>query len=118
MHDLNDAHIAEAILALEPNALFSVTGIEESDVNWLNEDDITKPAWEDILAKAQESVDAYNAKEYARNRAVQYPSLEEFMEAYTEKEILDDSTKWDEYVVKYNKVKSDNPKPTEEEASP
>jgi len=118
MNELNDAHIAEAILALEPNALFSVTGIEEEDVNWLNEDDITPPDWEDILVKAQEIVDAYNATEYARNRAIQYPTIEEFVEAYTEKEILGDSTKWDKYVVQYNKVKSDNSKPTEEEASP
>jgi hypothetical protein len=36
----------------------------------------------------------------------------EFIEAYTEKEILDDSTKWDEYVVKYNEVRSDYPKPS------
>jgi hypothetical protein len=34
----------------------------------------------------------------------------EFIEAYTEKEIGGDTTKWDEYVVKYNKVRTDNPK--------
>ena len=33
------------------------------------------------------------------------------MEAYTEKEIGGDSTKWDAYVVEYNKVRTDNPKP-------
>ena len=32
------------------------------------------------------------------------------MEAYTEKEIGGDDTKWNEYVAKYNKVRSDNPK--------
>ena len=31
-----------------------------------------------------------------------YPSLSEFVEAYTEKEIGEDSTKWDAYVTKYN----------------
>ena len=35
----------------------------------------------------------------------------EFIEAYAEKEIGGDSTKWDAYIVKYNKVRSDNPKP-------
>jgi hypothetical protein len=34
------------------------------------------------------------------------------MEAYTEKEIGGDSTKWDAYVVKYNQVRTDNPKPS------
>jgi len=36
----------------------------------------------------------------------------EFIEAYTEKEILADSTKWDAYVVKYNQVRTDFPKPS------
>ena len=31
-------------------------------------------------------------------------------EAYTEKEIGGDSTKWDAYKTAYNKVRSDNPK--------
>ena len=29
--------------------------------------------------------------------------MEKFIEAYTEKEIGGDTTKWDEYVVEYNK---------------
>lgn len=39
-----------------------------------------------------------------------YPSLNDFAEAYCEKEIGGDSTKWDSYVTKYNKVRTDNPK--------
>ena len=39
-----------------------------------------------------------------------YPSVNDFMEAYTEKEIGSDSTKWDAYVIAYNKVRTDNPK--------
>ena len=48
---------------------------------------------------------------YAEKRAVAYPSVADFMEAYTEKEIGGDSTKWDAYVTAYNKVRTDNPKP-------
>jgi len=43
-------------------------------------------------------------------RASEYPSTETFLEAYTEKEIGGDSTKWDAYVIAYNKVRADNPK--------
>ena len=53
---------------------------------------------------------AHDSKAYARKRAEEYPSIQDFMEAYTEKEIGEDSTKWDAYVVNYNKVRSDNPK--------
>ena len=45
------------------------------------------------------------------NRRNAYPSIQDFMEAYTEKEIGSDSTKWDAYVIAYNKVRTDNPKP-------
>ena len=53
----------------------------------------------------------WDAQEYARNRQAEYPSTQDFMEAYTEKEIGGDSTKWDAYVIAYNKVRTDNPKP-------
>ena len=53
----------------------------------------------------------YDAKAYARTRATAYPTVADFMEAYTEKEIGSSSTKWDAYVTAYNKVRSDNPKP-------
>ena len=46
--------------------------------------------------------------EVARQSA--YPDIKDFMEAYTEKEIGSDSTKWDAYVIAYNKVRTDNPK--------
>ena len=51
-----------------------------------------------------------DAQAYARTRADAYPSVQDFMEAYTEKEIGSDSTKWDAYVIAYNKVRTDNPK--------
>ena len=62
---------------------------------------------DDEIATAQT---AYDAKAYARTREAAYPSIQDFMEAYTEKEIGSDSTKWDAYVIAYNKVRTDNPK--------
>ena len=53
---------------------------------------------------------AWTATDYTRTRADAYPSIQDFMEAYTEKEIGSDSTKWDAYVIAYNKVRTDNPK--------
>ena len=48
---------------------------------------------------------------YKMKRRKEYPSIDDFMEAYTEKEIGSDSTKWDAYVIAYNKVRTDTPKP-------
>ena len=52
----------------------------------------------------------FDGKAYQRTRAAAYPTITDFMEAYTEKEIGGDSTKWDAYVIAYNKVRTDNPK--------
>jgi len=47
---------------------------------------------------------------YADRRRKEYPSFQEFAEAYCEKEIGGSSTKWDAYKTAYNKVRTDNPK--------
>ena len=60
------------------------------------------------LAAAQAD---WDAKAYARKRIMEYPDATIFMEAYCEKEIGGDATKWNAYVTAYNKVRSDNPKP-------
>ena len=102
--------IAKALKALEPNAIYAVHNSDIDNIEWLS-DDITQPSKTDIEAKIAEQKTAYDNLAYARARDVAYPSIKEFIEAYTEKEIGGDSTKWDAYVVAYNKVRTDNPKP-------
>ena len=75
----------ENIVALD-NSGNSVT------INWTNVE-----AWTD-------------PNEYKIKRLEAYPTFQEFAEAYCEKEIGGDSTKWDAYKTAYNKVRSDNPK--------
>ena len=62
------------------------------------------------IIAASAAASAYE-NDYARKRTATYPPIQDFMEAYTEKEIGGDSTKWDAYVIAYNKVRTDNPKP-------
>ena len=66
-----------------------------------------------VAKKQKELKGKYDAKAYARKRQQEYPKLTEFAEAYCEKEIGGDSTKWDAYIIKYNLVRSNNPKPKE-----
>jgi len=96
----------DAIRALVPDAQMVYS--EETVIQWL--DERTQPTDEEIAAKKIELQTEYDNNAYARARAIAYPSVTEFMEAYTEKEIGGDSTKWDAYVVNYNKVRTDNPK--------
>ena len=100
--------IITAIQVINPDAKVSINGEDYEQITW--HDGTTEIPKADIQAKQTELQAAYDALAYARSRDTQYPSLKEFAEAYTEKEILADTTKWDEYVVKYNKVRTDNPK--------
>ena len=97
----------DAIKSLHPTA--ELVMVEDEIKEWHSEE-ITQPTDEEIAAKKIELQTEYDNNAYARARAIAYPSITEFMEAYTEKEIGGDSTKWDAYVVNYNKVRTDNPK--------
>jgi len=100
--------IIKAIQAINPSAEVSVNAEDFEQITWHNGTAVIPKS--DIEAKMAELQAEHDAQAYARSRDTQYPSLKEFAEAYTEKEILADATKWDEYVIKYNKVRSDNPK--------
>tara|TARA_R100000734_G_C3254332_1_gene54908 strand:+ start:333 stop:644 length:312 start_codon:yes stop_codon:yes gene_type:complete len=100
--------LSDAIYAINSNAKFIIRANDIDRITWT--DGTTPIAKADIEAKMTELQTNYDNQEYARNRAAAYPSLQEFAEAYCEKEIGAETTKWDEYVVKYNKVRTDNPK--------
>ena len=102
--------IVEAILALDSTAQVSVQAEDVNQIIWHdgNPNSITVSQ---IQTKQTELQTAYDAKAYARTRADAYPTIADFLEAYTEKEIDGNSTKWDVYVTARNKVRTDNPKP-------
>ena len=104
--------VTDGIKALNPTAEVVVRGDNDIDncvIEWHN--DMPEISKSDIQTKMNELQAEYDSLAYARVRELAYPITKEFMEAYTEKEIGGDSTKWDAYVIKYNKVRSDNPKP-------
>jgi hypothetical protein len=101
--------IAQAIKAINPSAEFQYSGNDFSTLKWLN--GTTPISQADIETKQAELQAEYDALGYARVREIAYPNWKEFAEAYTEKEIGEDSTKWDAYVTKYNLVRNNNPKP-------
>ena len=98
--------IHDALESLHPTAEWVVRG---DTLEWLDEN-VTAPTQVQIDTEIARLQTEYDAKAYARTRADSYPSNADFMEDYTEKEIGSDSTKWDAYVIAYNKVRTDNPK--------
>ena len=100
--------IIQAILKINPSAEITLRGDDINSLEW--HQGTTPIPKADIEAKMAEVQVEYDALAYARKRKSEYPNVDDFMEAYTEKEILADTTKWDDYVIKYNKVRTDNPK--------
>ena len=98
MADLHKAirAIHDTVVIVNGNTKEDIVALDNSGnsvtINWTNVE-----AWIDP--------DAYKIK-----RLASYPTFQEFAEAYCEKEIGGDSTKWDAYKTAYNKVRTDNPK--------
>jgi len=67
--------IIDAIISINPNAKVSVSGNDVKQIDW--HDGTTPIAEADILAKQAELQTDYDAKEYQRKRASEYPSIED-----------------------------------------
>ena len=65
----------EALNALKPNAIWSITGDDTyANITWVDTEQ-TKPTESAVTAKVNELQAAYNAQEYARKRKAEYPSI-------------------------------------------
>ena len=93
------------------NQVLWVTGVAENDTSITTTvNPHSELTWTKVNNEMTRLETEYDSFDYARARELAYPITKEFIEAYTEKEIGGDSTKWDAYIVKYNKVRNDNPK--------
>jgi hypothetical protein len=97
--------IISAILAINPNAQVSVNAEDINQITWHNDTPVISN--EDILAKQAELQADYDAKQYQRDRANEYPSWQDQMDMqYHDKK--DGTTTWEDAV---QAVKDAHPKP-------
>ena len=96
------ADISKAILAINPDAIFSVNAEDYEQITWETGTAVISKA--DIQAKQAELQTAYDAKQYQRDRV--YPSIGDQLDMQY-KDLLNGTTTWKDAVAK---VKSDNPK--------
>ena len=96
--------IIKSILAINPTAQVSVNAEDINKITWLN--GTTPIAKNTILDKQQELIAEYNAKQYQRDRAKEYPSIQEQLDLqYWDK--INNTNKWEEAI---NAVKTKYPK--------
>ena len=96
--------ITKSILAINPKAEVVVHGNDVNRIEWHN--GTTPIPANEILAKQQELITEYNSKQYQRDRAKDYPSIQEQLDMqYWDK--INGTNKWQQAI---NAVKQKYPK--------
>ena len=98
--------IYKAILKINPNAVVSVSGneLDTCTIEWL--EGTTPISKADIEAKMVEVQAEYDAKQYQRDRATAYPTIQDQLDMqYWDN--INGTTTWEDAI---DKVKADNPK--------
>ncbi len=96
--------IIKSILTINPTAQVSVSGDDINTITWHN--GTTPIPANEILAKQQELITEYNSNQYQRDRAKDYPSIQEQLDMqYWDK--INGTNKWQQAI---NAVKQKYPK--------
>ena len=97
--------IGKAIKSLQPNAQFSYDNEDYSTIVWYDES-VTKPTEAEIQAEITRLQAEYDAQEYARNRAKEYPPMEDYLDGV----VKGDQAQIDKYIADCLAVKDKYPK--------
>ena len=96
--------IIKSIRAINPTAQVSVNAEDINQITWHN--GTTPIPANEILAKQQELITEYNSKQYQRDRAKEYPSIQEQLDLqYWDK--INNTNNWEQAI---NAVKNKYPK--------
>ncbi len=71
-------NIIKSIKAINPNAEVMIVAEDINQITWLN--GTTPIPTNEILTKQQELIAEYNAKQYQRDRAKEYPDFKEYLD--------------------------------------
>lgn len=97
--------ISKALLSLAPGASWSMNADDYDQIVW-NSTDISKPTREEVEAEMARLQAEYDAKEYQRQRAPEYPNIKDQLDA-----IWKGGDAYDEMLAKVMAVKDKYPKP-------
>lgn len=98
-------HIAQAILAIKSNAQVSCSGDDINTIEW-HDNNPTNITNQQILAKQQELIAEYNANQYQRDRAKEYPDFKEYLDGI----VKGDQAQIDKYIADCLAIKTKYPK--------
>ena len=73
--------LAQALWSLYPGSKWTMNGDDYSNLNWSSDNVIDKPSKEELEAEADRIHHEYLNKQYQRDRAKEYPRLEDQLDA-------------------------------------
>jgi hypothetical protein len=97
--------ITKALVSLRPGAEWVLDGDRYEGLRWLDENQ-SKPSKDEVIAEVTRLQTEYDAKEYQRLRAAEYPSLADQLDMQYH-DALNGTTTWQDAI---NAVKSKYPK--------
>ena len=87
---------------------YSMTGTEYSGLEWFENNPLSKPTEEELIAECARLQKKYEDTMYQRQRVIEYPNPMEYVDAY----VKGDDEAMQEYIDKCLAVKAKYPKPT------
>ena len=98
--------IPEAIMSLTPGAQWTLNGDDYAGLDWLDQEQ-TQPTEEECVAEAARLQADYDALEYKRLRAPEYPPITDYLDGI----VKGDQEQVDAYIAACQAVKTKYPKP-------
>lgn len=100
--------ITDALISLAPGAEWSLTGDNYDGLTWLDKTQ-KQPAKKAVEAEITRLQAEYDATEYQRLRAAEYPPMEDYLDGI----VKGDKAQVDAYIAACLEVKERFPKPSE-----
>ena len=98
--------LTDALQSLAPGAEWALTGDEYAGLTWFSKD-IKQPLEADLTAEVTRLQAEYDAAEYQRLRAVEYPPMADYLDGI----VKGDQKQVDAYIAACVAVKEKYPKP-------
>lgn len=98
--------IVDALVTLAPGAEWTLTGDEYAGLTWISED-IKQPTEAAVNKEIKRLQAEYDANEYQRLRAAEYPSINDYIDGV----VKGDQEQVDAYIAACLAVKAKYPKP-------
>jgi len=99
-------YIAQALKNLSPDGRWTIYNDEATSIEWLSTE-ISKPTDAEIEAEVARLQADYEAKQYQRDRAAEYPSVNDYLDGI----VKGDQAQIDAYIAACQAVKAKYPKP-------